>query len=211
MSNAQNTLLETIRQVVRQEMQRTRGSSLGVVQEEHNSDGEYACTIKMHDSDIVLKKVPVATTKMGMASIPAVGELVLVQFMNGDINRPVIVGSLYNDEDRAPEHGSAQAVCQVPLGGGGVQLKASGGDTPSLEIEIGSALVVTLQDDDPVVAIDVGSGSAMLQIDSDGSLAINGGMGMTIEAGTDLVLKGSNVEIEGSGQVTIKGAVVNIN
>ncbi|MCP4334940.1 MAG: Rhs element Vgr protein [Gammaproteobacteria bacterium] len=211
MSGSQNTLLETIRQVVRQEMQRSHGSTLGVVQEEHSSGGEYACTVKLHDSDIVLKKVPVATTRMGMASIPAVDELVLVQFLGGDINRPVIVGSLYNDEDQAPEHGSAQAICQIPLGGGGVALKASGGDTPSLEIEIGSALLVTLQDDDPVVSIDVGSGSAALKIDSDGTVSITGGMGFTIEAGTDLVLKGSNVEIEGSGQVTIKGAVVNIN
>lgn len=211
MSGSQNSLLETIRQVVRQELRRSHGSMLAVVQEEHSSNGEYACTVKLHDSDIVLKKVPVATARMGMASIPAVDELVLVQFLGGDINRPVIIGSLYNDEDQAPEHGSTQAICQLPLDGGGVTLKLNGGDTPALEIEIGDSLKVSLQDDDPVVVIDVGSGNTALQIDSDGTLTITGGMGITIEAGTDLVFKGSNVKIEGSGQVNIKGAVVNIN
>lgn len=211
MSGSQNSLLETIRQVVRQELKRSQGSVLAVVQEEHSSDGDYACTVKLHDSEIVLKKVPVATARMGMASIPAVDELVLVQFLGGDINRPVIIGSLYNDEDQAPEHSSAQAICQLPLGGGGVTLKLNGGDAPVLEIEIGSSLKVKLQDDDPVVLVDVGSGGTALQIDSDGALAITGGMSITIEAGTDLVFKGSNVKIEGSGQVNIKGAVVNIN
>jgi phage baseplate assembly protein gpV len=211
MSGSQNNLLETIRQVVRQELRRSQGSMLAVVQEEHGSNGEYACTVKLHDSDIVLKKVPVATARMGMASIPAVDELVLLQFLGGDINRPVIIGSLYNDEDQAPEHGSAQVICQLPLGGGGVTLKLNGGNTPTLEIEIGSSLKVSLRDDDPVVEIDVGSGNSALQIDSDGTLAITSGMGITIEAGTDLVFKGSNVKIEGSGQVNIKGAVVNIN
>ena len=90
-------------------------------------------------------------------------------------------------------------------------LKLNGVDTPALEIEIGSSLKVSLQDDDPVVVIDVGPGNSALQIDSDGTLSITGGMGITIEAGTDLVFKGSNVKIEGSGQVNIKGAVVNIN
>ena len=80
-----------------------------------------------------------------------------------------------------------------------------------MELEIGSALVMTLQDDDPVIEIDVGSGSAALKIDSDGTVAITGGRGLSVEAGTDLVLKGSNVEIEGSGQVNIKGGVINLN
>ena len=211
MTGASNALLETIRQIVRQELQRTQGATLAIVQEHHSSNGEYACTVQLRDSEIVLKKVPVATARMGMASIPAVNELVLVQFIGGDINQPIIVGSLYNDEDQPPDHEPTQAICQLPLGGGGVQVIASGGDTPKLELEIGSALMVTLQDDDPVIEIDVGSGSAALKIDSDGTVAITGGRGLSVEAGTDLVLKGSNVEIEGSGQVNIKGGVINLN
>lgn len=214
MTTNPNALLETVRKIVRQEMQRIQGATLAIVQEQHTGDGEYACSVRLRDSEIELKRVPVATARMGLASIPAIDDLVLLQFIAGDINRPVIIGSLYNDEDVPPENSDGQWICQLPLGAGdseGLQLTASSADTPSLEVRIGSALQLTLKDDDPVVTIDIGSGSAAVTIDSDGALAIKGGRGVNIEAGSDLVLKGSNVTIEGSGEVAVKGSVINLN
>ena len=213
MTTPPNALLETIRQIVRQEIQRTQSATLAIVQEQHTEE-EYACTVQLRDSEILLKKVPVATARMGLASIPAINDIVLVQFIGGDINRPVIIGSLYNDEDTPPENSDGQWVCQLPLGAGdgeGLQITANSEGTPSVDLKIGGSLQVTLQDDDPVVTIDVGSGSAALTIDSDGTLSITGERGISFEAGTDLVLKGTNVQIEGSGEVTVKGAVINLN
>ena len=40
----------------------------------------------------------------------------LVQFVAGDVNAPVIVGRLYNDEDRPPENEDGKAVLHLPLG-----------------------------------------------------------------------------------------------
>jgi hypothetical protein len=208
-----NALLETIRQIVRQEIQRTQSATLAIVQEQH-TETDYACTVQLRDSEILLKKVPVATSRMGLASIPAVNDIVLVQFIGGDINRPVISGSLYNDEDIPPTNGDGQWVCQLPLGAGegeGLQIVANSDGPPSVDIKIGSSLHMTLQDDDPVVLLDISDGAAALSIDSDGTLAIKGGRGISLEAGADLVLKGTNVEIEGSGEVTVKGAVINLN
>jgi hypothetical protein len=214
MSEQPQTLLDTIRRIVRDELKRVQGATLAIVQEQHTGDGEYACTVALRDSELVLKRVPIATARMGLAAIPAVDDLVLVQFLNGDINRPIIIGSLYNDEDSPPANDDAQWVGQLPLGAGdgsGVSLLAKGSDPPSLELTIGGGLVVTLQDDDPVVQLDVGSGSAALTIDSDGTISVKGGRGLSIEAGTDLELKGVNVKIEGSGEVTVKGAVIKLN
>ncbi len=214
MTTQSNALLETIRKVVRHEMLRNQSATLAEVQEAHSENDEYACTVKLHDSDIVLERVPVSTPRMGLASIPSIGHLVLVQFIGGDINRPVIIGSLYNDEDHPPTNDEGQWVCHLPhdaSDGAGVKLTANSKDTPSLEILIGSALELLLQDDDPVVTIRVGGGSATLTIDSDGALSIKGGQGINLEAGTDLTLKGTNVQIEGSGEVTVKGAVINLN
>ena len=209
-----NSLIETVRQIVRQEMQSAHNSTLAIVQEQHIGDGEYACTVQTQDAEIVLKQVPVATARMGMVSIPAVNDLVLVQFIGGDINRPIIIGSLYNDEDVPPANADGQWICQLPNGAGdgeGVLITTNSDGTPSIEIKLGSALNITLQDDDPVLSVDVGSGSAALTIDSDGTLAVSGGRGINIEAGSDLVLKGANVQIEGSGEVAVKGAVINLN
>jgi hypothetical protein len=213
-SERPQALLDTIRQIVRDELARVQGATLAIVEELHAGKGEYACTVALRDSRLVLKRVPIATARMGLAAIPAVDDLVLVQFINGDINRPVIVGSLYNDEAPPPANGDTQWVGQLPLGAGdgsGVSLLAKGADPPSLTLAIGGALTLTLQDDDPVVAIDVASGSATLTIESDGTIALKGSRGLAIEAGGDLELKGANVKIEGSGEVAVKGSVINLN
>ena len=213
MSNTPNALLDVVRRIVREELKRVQGATLAIVQEIHTGDGEYACSVQLHDSELVLKRVPVATARMGIASIPAVNDMVLLQFIHGDINHPIITGSLYNDEDTPPAHGDGQWVGQLPRGAGdseGVQLIAKS-DTPSVELRVGGALLLTLQDDDPVVNIDVGGGAAALTIDSDGTVAIKGGQGLSIEAGTNLELKGANVKIEGSAEVAVKGAIINLN
>lgn len=209
MTGRPDALLETVRQIVRQEMQRHQGSALAIVVEQHPA--EYACTVQLRDSQMMLQKTPVATPRMGLASIPEIGDLVLLQFIAGDINQPIICGSLYNDEDTPPDNSAGQWVGQLPLGGEAVQVIANSAGTASLELHIGGALTVTLQDDNPVVRIDVGGGSAALTIDSDGSVAISGGNTFSIEAGADLVLKGANITLEGSGEVAVKGAVINLN
>lgn len=219
MTGNPDVLLDAIRRLVREELRKTQTATLAIVQDihPHASDGDddnFSCTIRLRDTDLVLNRVPVATARMGLASIPAVNDLVLVQFIGGDINSPVITGSLYNDEDRPPLNADGQWVCRLPLGAGegeGLHLVASSAGIPTLEIRIGGSLVLSLQDDDPVVSIDVGSGAAALTIDSDGTVALKGSRGLSLEAGTDLVLKGNNLKLEGAGEVTVKGAVINLN
>lgn len=204
------TLFESIQQLVREEVGRMRTAELATIQKQHShsSSGDsdnYACTVVLRDSGIVLARVPVATERIGSASIPAVGELVLVQFLNGDINAPVIVGRLYNDADRPPPNDDGQAILHLPLGASDdqavhVELHS---DTRKAIVKLGSALALTVQDDDPVVKVDV-AGQATLKIGKDGSIAI--------ESSTDISIKGSsNVTLEAAGQLTLKGATVNIN
>lgn len=202
-------LYDSIRRIVREEMRRQRGAELAVVQEQHPhaDDGDtdnYACTVVLRDSGIVLKRVPVMVMRKGAASIPDVGDLVLVQFLNGDINAPVIVGSLYNDEDRPPANGSGQAVLQLPLGGGGIELLMDSESATSLELSVGGAATITVIDDDPVLTIDVGGGNAALEISRDGSVSLSSGTGIEIKSGADMT-------IEAGGNLNLKGALVNIN
>ncbi len=112
------TLFESIQRIVQEELrQRAHGGArrrAGAASVRRRDN--YACTVVLRDSEIVLRHVPVATSRIGTVAIPAVGELVLVQFVGGDINAPVIVGRLYNDEDRPPENDDGQAVLHLPLG-----------------------------------------------------------------------------------------------
>ena len=205
------TLFESIQRIVREELAQVRAAELAVVEEQHphasDSDTDnYACTVKLRDSQLVLREVPVATGQIGAASIPAVGELVLVEFVGGDVNAPVIVGRLYNDEDRPPANEDGKAVLHLPTGAGdsdAVHLELTSGGARSIVLKLGSGLELTLQDDDPAVKVDVGGGSATLQIAKDGALSV--------KSNGKVELKATEISIEAQGQLTLKGATVNLN
>jgi uncharacterized protein involved in type VI secretion and phage assembly len=205
------TLFESIQQIVRDEVGRVRTAELATVQKQHShaSGGDsdnYACTVVLRDSGIVLSRVPVATGRIGSASIPAVGELVLVQFVNGDVNAPIVVGRLYNDEDRPPPNKDGQAVLHLPLGAGddeAVHVELTSGDVRKAVVKLGAALEVTVQDDDPVVKVDVG-GNATLTIDKGGNVSIKSSNNVEIKAD-------NRIDIKAGGKLTLEGATVNIN
>jgi len=205
------TLFESIQQIVRDEVGRIRTAELATVQKQHPHKGgsdtdNYACTVVPRESGIVLEQVPVATERIGTASIPAVGELVLVQFLNGDINSPVIVGRLYNDDDRPPANADGQAIWHLPNGASdddAVHLEVHSNGSRKARVKVGGALVLDLQDDDIVIGIDVGGGNARLRMKKDGTIEITG-KDIKIEADSD-------VDIKAGGQLTLKGSTVNIN
>lgn len=206
-----HTLFDTIRRIVQEEVSRVRTAELAVVQEQHphaaDSDKDnYACTVAMRDSGIVLKQVPVATSQIGLASIPAVGDLVLIQFINGDINAPVITGRLYNDEDRPPVNDDSQMIVHLPLGAANsdaVHIELHSGDKREIVIKLGQGLELNLRDDDPVVDLKVDGGKATLKIDRDGAI--------TLESQGNIQMKGTEITVEAQGQLNLKGAAVNIN
>src|SRR5215216_1760328 len=160
------TLYETIQRILQEELGRVRTAELAVVQEQHphadDSDKDnYACTVRLRDSGIVLGQVPVATPRIGSVSIPAVGEMVLVQFVGGDINAPIITGRLYNDEDRPPVNEDGQAITHLPLGaedGDAVHIELHSGERRELVFKLGSGIEVNVRDDDPVVKAEVDGG-----------------------------------------------------
>jgi phage baseplate assembly protein gpV len=205
------TLFESIRRVVQHELGRVRSAELAVVQEQHphasDSDTDnYACTVALRNSGLVLKQVPVATDRIGAVAIPAVGDLVLVQFIGGDVNAPVIVARLYNDEDRPPVSEDGQAILHLPLGAedaDAFHAEIRSGDARELVLRLGTGLVVSLRDDDPAIEVDVAEGKAKLSIGQDGAI--------TLESNGNVSFKGTEIAIEASGQLTLKGATVNIN
>ncbi len=211
-------MLRDLRRLVREELLSLRLADLGVVQEAHphadaGDDDNYACTVRLRDTGLVLPRVPVACGRKGMASIPDVGDLVLVQFIGGDINAPVITGSLYNDEDRPPPNDIGQVVLSLPVDAAddeGVHVKIASASERSATLTLGASLKIELKDDDPVVKIDVGDGSAMLTIASDGTLTIKSGKAIALEGG-EISIKGSKITAEAQGEMTLKGSMINLN
>src|SRR5918995_1710327 len=199
------TLYETVQRIVQEELGRVRTAELAIVQEQHPHAGDsdkdnYACTVRLRDSGIVLEQLPVATSRVGCVSIPAVDELVLIQFVGGDINAPIITGRLYNDEDRPPVNEDGQAITHLPLGaedGDAVHIELHSGETRDLVFKLGSGIEVNVRDDDPVVELKVDGGKATLQIDRDGAVVL--------ESRGNVELKGSEISIEAQSQLNLKG------
>ncbi|MBE0616914.1 MAG: Rhs element Vgr protein [Proteobacteria bacterium] len=200
-------LFDTLRKLVRQELSTLRLAELAVVQEVFPADPDnYDCTVVLRDSQLVLKHVPLATPRKGFAAVPDVGDLVLVQFVGGDLNRPVIVGALYNDQDRPPQSREGQVV--INLGAqddpdNALHLELNEASPKSLKLNVAGAVSVVLQDDDPVVTLDVG-GSAQLTIERSGKV--------TVKSSGELSLKAdANLTIEAGGELKLVGAVINLN
>jgi phage baseplate assembly protein gpV len=202
-----NDLYETLRKLVRQELAGIRVAELATVQEVFPADpGNYECTVVLRDSRLVLENVPLATPRKGLAAVPDVSDLVLVQFVGGDLNRPVVIGALYNDEDRPPQNSEKQLVLHLPVDAdaeSALRLELNEQSPMSVKLNIGSAVKLVLQDDDPVVSVDVG-GNAKLTIDRSGAVKLESSGELGIKAG-------ANLKIEAGGELTLKGAVINLN
>ncbi len=205
------SLYETIRRIVQDELAQIRTAELAVVKEQHahesDSDNDnYACTVELRNSGLALKQVPVATSQIGAATIPSVGDLVMVQFIGGNLNAPVITGRLYNDQDRPPVNADGQFVMHLPLGAGdsdAVHVQLDSGDVRAVQVKLGSGVSVQVQDDDPAIAIEVDGGKARLTIAKDGAI--------TVESQGDISVKGNQIAIEAQGELNMKGAVINLN
>lgn len=205
------SLFDVIRRIVREEVLASRRTALAVVEQSHphesSSDMDnYACTVRLPDSDVTLRKVPVATPRLGLVSVPAPGDMVVVEFIGGDANAPVIVGTVYTDQDRPPVSKEGQMVLHLPNAGSdadAVHLAISSGDARELSLSLGSGLVLHLRDDDPAVELEVDGGRAKVRIDRDGATHV--------ESQGAINIKGAEITIEASGALTLKGATVDIN
>ncbi|HEX2172923.1 MAG TPA: phage baseplate assembly protein V [Dehalococcoidia bacterium] len=102
-------LIEIIRRIVQQEIARERGNRLGVVtavfpHEAEDDANNHEVNVRLKHEDLELRRVPIAVGHVGLAAPPRTDDLVLVAFVDGDLNQPVITGRFYHADDRPPLH-----------------------------------------------------------------------------------------------------------
>jgi uncharacterized protein involved in type VI secretion and phage assembly len=237
-------MVEIIRKIVEAEIRKIHVAELGVVTSifPHASDGDkdnYECNVKLKNTGLELQKVPVATQHIGLAHIPKVDEMVLVTFLNGDINAPILIGRMYTAEDRPPANDGEEMIYIPPY--------SENADLRRFHMELPSGIILSVTDD----ILNVEAGKSTLKINRDGdievesnekiSITASGEMifnadkitieskqDMNIKAGTNATIKGESgvkmessatleikasatANIEASAPLTLKGAMVNIN
>ena len=216
-----NALYDSIARVARHEARGRATASVGVVTDVATQAGfgnDHAVSVQLRDRGLVLPRVPVAVGALGFVATPAVGDLVLVVFADGDHHAPVVVGRLYHSDLTPPDHEPDQLVLALPPGSASPDVKVViDGAAQTLDMEIGGTSVEVTSS-----AARVTSGGAEIAIDASGSeevtitsgggtLSLSANGDVTLEASNSLTLKAVNIEIKGSGSVKVNGAVVEVN
>ena len=140
----------------------------------------------------------------GAEMLPEVGDEVLVAFEHGDINRPVVVGGLFNGVDTMPRG----PVDLIDGGTGTVNrrsLTSRLGHRVDLVDAPGREGIRATTTDDKLTLIMDHSG-ATITLHADGKVVIEGSQGITIDsAGSDLDLKGKKISLQASAGVDVDG------
>lgn len=114
------TLFEAVQGIAEHRLNQLLTCDIGQVTSvfPHAAEGDfdnYECNVQVPGRGGELRRVPVATPHIGSACIPNVGDLVVIAFIRGDVQQPVIIGRLYNDMDRPPPSKPDEIVTRLPL------------------------------------------------------------------------------------------------
>ncbi len=162
---------------------------------------------------------PMAGNAMGWVIYPEVGDEVLIDFVNGNVNEPIILGSLYNGKDKPPydnADGENNIRTLVSRSGHVIEIDDTSG-----------AEKITLRDTSGGLEIVMDTAEKLISFKSSGDITFEAAQNWTVEAneismkassniaqeaGANFEAKaGANNNIEGGGQVNIKGSMVNMN
>lgn len=220
-----DSIVSVMKKVAEKEVQKIYTTELGIVTSvfPHASESDkdnYECSIQLKNkkqpdgSDFELRKVPLLTQHLGLVNIPKVGDLVLVTFIGGNLNAPVIIGRLYNDEDRPPINQEQEFLLQHNLEeGGSLKIDAEGVITLTSKNEEN---VITVKDEEITAAREKASVTVkdeeIVTATDKASITVKGGDITLKNEQCQVVLSGSNITIDnGSCKITIAGGGITLD
>lgn len=227
-------IVETIQAIVRHELARVRITDLGVVEKvrshaDAGDDDNYGCDVRLKNSGLLLKRVPIATQNIGSVAAPRVGELVMVAYDKGDVNQPIVIGRLYTDGDRPPANLVGEMITRIPLEEPDDRTLLAAfrnlpDASPPREAILQLAPKVTVQATDGTVkavaggnelvidqqggsggTVTVKAGRSTITMSQDGDVTVESAGSLTLKATGDLVLEGMNVTVKAKANATVEG------
>jgi len=190
-------MVDIIRAIVRDELARRRPPELGLVTAVHardsdSSDNNHQANVRLRASGLELQRVPVAAARLGLLLLPKVGDQVLVVFVNDDINAPVVVGSVY-DEQVQPPVGKAEELVYLPTDPDDSAVRR-------LHIELANGCALTLHDDHLTLKM----GGTELTVNQDGDVQLKSAGKVEIKADADISIDaGGNLTLQAQGSVKV--------
>ncbi|HKP87318.1 MAG TPA: phage baseplate assembly protein V [Blastocatellia bacterium] len=210
-----SSVLEIVRKVVAQELARRRSTSLGVVSAvfahtANDDENNYEANVKLKHEDLELRKVPLAVSHVGFVAPPRVGDLVLVEFVNGDLNQPIIAGRFYHADERPPLHKEEEVLFEHRIADKLNHLRFAADGSIFLQREVKKP-----EDNSEAktsIRIDGASGDLEIKVGDKLTVTLKEGSEIQITAdGKPVNLKCSEMKVEGkmnvTGDVTIDGVL----
>lgn len=185
-------LIPVLRALIRDELRQLQLGEIGVVTaifphspgDTHN----YECSLRLRDGTLELRQVPMCTPHIGQASAPRVGDLVLVTYLHGDPNQPVVLGRLYSDEAPPPPHAEgAWHVSSPYTGQTSLTLAADG----TVRLKSGETTVTMFQGGD----IEIESAKD-LKVNVKGAIRVQSGTSAAIEVSGDATVTAASVTVK---------------
>lgn len=198
-------LIDALRAIVRDELARRLAPEIGIVTAVHardsdSSDANHQVNVRLVVTGIELQNVPVVVGRLGWSMLPQADDSVLVVFAQGDLNAPVVVGSLYDAQVQPPVAKAAEVVYQPSDAGGDAALRR-------LHLALGSDVTLTLDDENLSIKL----GGTELTLTKDGDISISSAAKLTIKAQGDIGLEaGGNLDLKAQGNVTISGNATSV-
>jgi phage baseplate assembly protein V len=140
----------------------------------------------------------------GAFFVPEVGDEVLVAFIHGDMRKPIILGGLYNGNDKPPSFRSdSQDQKMIRTKGNHELLFDDTSGKKKVQVKTAKGHVVLLDDDGQTVSV-TSSGKHKVELD-DGS----GTVTVTSSSGGTMTLQNGTITIQGT-TVNIEASVINL-
>ncbi|MGI5400298.1 phage baseplate assembly protein V [Streptomyces sp. CA-135486] len=159
---------------------------------------------------------PFAGNGYGLWCMPQVGDIVIVAFENGDLDWPVVVGSVWDSRNRPPTTLPIDAVSKRVL-------KTPGGhelvlDDLEAKITIAHLAGHSVTIDATGITLELTGGAGSLKLALPGNATLSGKVSATVSgartsvgADTALELRGATASLQASATCQVKGGLVTIN
>jgi len=153
-----------------------------------------------------------AGKERGWFFLPEINDEVLVAFEHGDMNRPVILGALWNGKDEPPEEQSASNDKRVLVSRTGSRIELDDGANSIVVEDGGGKGSIKFAADDNKLTIEAKTGDVVIKaakdltIVADGGIEMNASMNMDVRGGQGLNLEGNGTKVTGSGMLQVSGS-----
>jgi uncharacterized protein involved in type VI secretion and phage assembly len=199
---------------------RLYGVFAGIV--ESNEDPEHEGRVKLRFpwldnatiSDWCRVMQPYAGNAFGAVFVPETQCEVLVSFVHGDMNEPVVLGGMYNGVDKPPtfHDGTKQDVKMLMTKAGNTVRFDDSAQSQGIEIKTVAGNDVFLDDQNKKITIKTPLGQQIVLDDQGTKIELSsiGGLGkITIDATGNITLQGTQIKVTGTA-ITLSAAQLNL-